>query len=120
MDCPVSGGVARAERRELAIMTGGDSDVLERVWPLLEAVSASVHHCGPVGAGHAMKALNNLVSAAGFLVAAEAIAVGKEFGLDPANDAPFSALCAQLWSAAAEQRGTGADHTEIARFYGLI
>src|SRR3954454_23243327 len=65
VDCPVSGGVARAEQRELAIMTGGDDEVLARVRPVLQATASSIHHCGPVGAGHAMKALNNLVSAAG-------------------------------------------------------
>jgi 3-hydroxyisobutyrate dehydrogenase len=40
--------------------------------------------CGPVGAGQAMKALNNLVSAGGFLIAVEALAIGQKFGLDPA------------------------------------
>jgi 3-hydroxyisobutyrate dehydrogenase len=85
VDCPVSGGVARAQKAELAIMSGGDELVLARVRPILDAVSASIHHCGPVGAGHAMKALNNLVSAAGFLVASEAVSVGREFGLDPAR-----------------------------------
>ncbi|MGG5821527.1 NAD(P)-dependent oxidoreductase [Falsiroseomonas sp. HW251] len=84
VDAPVSGGVARAETGQLAIMTGGDPAVLERAAPLLNAMGTSIMRCGDIGAGHAMKALNNLVSAAGFLVSVEALLIGSRFGLDPA------------------------------------
>ena len=84
IDCPVSGGVARARTGELAIMAGGDAGELRRAAPVLGAMSASVHHCGGVGAGQAMKALNNLVSAGGFLIGVEALLIGQRFGLDPA------------------------------------
>jgi 3-hydroxyisobutyrate dehydrogenase len=84
VDAPVSGGVARAETGELAIMTGGDPAVLDRVAPALRAMGGSITRCGDVGAGQAMKALNNLVSAAGFLVSVEALLIGSRFGLDPA------------------------------------
>ena len=84
IDCPVSGGVARARTGDLAIMAGGDAGQLRRAEPVLSAMSASVHHCGGVGAGQAMKALNNLVSAAGFLIGVEALLIGQQFGLDPA------------------------------------
>ena len=84
IDCPVSGGVARARTGELAIMAGGDAGELRRAEPLLRAMSTSVHHCGGVGAGQAMKALNNLVSAGGFLIGVEALLIGQQFGLDPA------------------------------------
>jgi 3-hydroxyisobutyrate dehydrogenase len=47
-------------------------------------MGTSVHHCGGVGAGQAMKALNNLVSAGGFLIGIEALLIGQKFGLDPA------------------------------------
>jgi 3-hydroxyisobutyrate dehydrogenase len=83
VDCPVSGGVARAETGQLSILAGGDVDVLARVAPVLDAMGSSVHHCGPVGAGQAMKALNNLVSAGGFLIGVEALLVGQRFGLAP-------------------------------------
>jgi 3-hydroxyisobutyrate dehydrogenase len=43
----------------------------------------AVFRTGPLGSGHAMKALNNYVSAAGLAAAVEALAVGKKFGLDP-------------------------------------
>jgi 3-hydroxyisobutyrate dehydrogenase len=84
VDCPVSGGVARARTGELAIMAGGDAAHLSRAGPVLAAMSTSVHHCGGVGAGQAMKALNNLVSAGGFLIGVEALLIGQRFGLDPA------------------------------------
>ncbi|MGK7865962.1 NAD(P)-dependent oxidoreductase [Falsiroseomonas sp. E2-1-a20] len=84
VDAPVSGGVARAETGSLAIMTGGDAAALERVDPLLRAMGTTITRCGEIGAGQAMKALNNLVSAAGFLVSVEALLIGSRFGLDPA------------------------------------
>ncbi|HTS96384.1 MAG TPA: NAD(P)-dependent oxidoreductase [Streptosporangiaceae bacterium] len=84
IDCPVSGGVARARAGELAIMAGGDEEPLRRAGPVLTAMSGSVHRCGGVGAGQAMKALNNLVSAGGFLIGVEALLIGQQFGLDPA------------------------------------
>ncbi len=83
VDCPVSGGVARAETGELAIMAGGEDSDLEAVRPVLAVIGTSVHRCGGVGAGQAMKALNNLVSAAGLLITNEALLIGQKFGLDP-------------------------------------
>ncbi len=85
VDAPVSGGVARAETGDLAIMTGGDEAALARVRPVLEAMGTTILHCGGVGAGQAMKALNNLVSAGGFLIGIEALLIGQRFGLDPAT-----------------------------------
>jgi 3-hydroxyisobutyrate dehydrogenase len=82
IDCPVSGGVVRARSGELAIMAGGEADQLERAMPLLAAMGTTVHHCGAIGAGQAMKALNNLVSAGGFLIAVEALLIGQQAGLD--------------------------------------
>jgi 3-hydroxyisobutyrate dehydrogenase len=83
VDAPVSGGVSRAVTGELAIMTGGDAAALDRIDPLLRAIGTTIHRIGPVGAGQAMKALNNLVSAGGFLMAVEALVIGQQFGLDP-------------------------------------
>ena len=84
VDCPVSGGVARARAGDLAIMAGGAAGELLRAERVLAALGTSVHHCGGVGAGQAMKALNNLVSAGGFLIGIEALLIGQKFGLDPA------------------------------------
>jgi 3-hydroxyisobutyrate dehydrogenase len=83
VDCPVSGGVARAVSGELSIMAGGDDGALTRVEPLLAAMGSSVHRCGGVGTGQAMKSLNNLVSAGGFLIGIEALLIGLRSGLAP-------------------------------------
>lgn len=83
IDAPVSGGVARARSGELAIMIGGSDEDVERAEPVLRAMGTSLHRCGGVGAGQATKALNNLVSAAGFLISVEALLVGQQWGLDP-------------------------------------
>ncbi len=83
IDAPVSGGVARAVTGELAIMVGGDTDAVERARPILAAMGSSILPTGAVGTAHAMKALNNLVSAAGLLISVEALLIGKRFGLDP-------------------------------------
>ena len=83
VDAPVSGGVPRARTGELAIMFGGPAQTLERVRPVLQAMGSSIAHTGGVGSAHAMKALNNLVSAGGFLIGVEAMIIGQQFGLDP-------------------------------------
>ena len=85
LDCPVSGGVPRAKTGQLAIMAGGDDADLDRAEPVLKAMGSSIHRCGPIGAGQAMKALNNLVSAGGYLIGIEALLIGQRFGLDPAK-----------------------------------
>jgi len=84
VDAPVSGGVKRAEDGSLAIMAGGDPAVVERCRPLLAAMGRQIFLAGSLGCGHAMKALNNYVSAAGLVAASEAVAIGRRFGLDPA------------------------------------
>lgn len=84
IDAPVSGGVPRAKTGQLAIMAGGDGAVIDRVMPVLSAMGSSVLRTGAVGSGQAMKALNNLVSAGGFLIGIEALLIGQRFGLDPA------------------------------------
>jgi 3-hydroxyisobutyrate dehydrogenase len=84
IDAPVSGGVPRAKTGELAIMVGGDAGVIERVNPILKAMGTSVTRVGEVGSAHAMKALNNLVSAGGFLIGIEALLIGSKFGIDEA------------------------------------
>lgn len=85
VDAPVSGGVAKATDGTLSIMLGGDdAEAIERAVPVVEAMSARIFRTGPLGSGHAMKALNNFVAGAGFVAVAEALLVGRRFGLDPA------------------------------------
>lgn len=83
LDAPVSGGVKRAIEGTLAIMIGGTEDILGKYRAVLETVGKNLTHVGPAGAGHAMKALNNYVSAAGLIATVEALQAGKAFGLDP-------------------------------------
>lgn len=82
IDAPVSGGVKKAVAGTLAIMVGGDRATFEQLRPVLEVMGKSITHVGPVGAGHALKALNNYVSAAALIATAEAIHVGAAFGID--------------------------------------
>jgi 3-hydroxyisobutyrate dehydrogenase len=83
IDCPVSGGVPRAKSGQLAIMVGGPAAEIDRAEPVLKAMGTSIYRCGDIGAGQAMKALNNLVSAGGYLIGVEALLIGQRFGLDP-------------------------------------
>ena len=84
LDAPVSGGVSRAKIGELMIMVGGNEDHIETVDELL-SVMGEVQFAGPLGSGHAIKALNNYVSAAGLISSFEALAAARSFGIDPNN-----------------------------------
>jgi 3-hydroxyisobutyrate dehydrogenase len=85
VDAPVSGGVTGAVDGTLAIMAGGDPADVAAVQPVLRVLGdpARQFPTGPLGTGHAMKALNNVVAAAISCVTAEALAAGKKYGLDP-------------------------------------
>ncbi|WP_075293037.1 NAD(P)-dependent oxidoreductase [Pararhizobium arenae] len=83
VDAPVSGGVKRAVSGTLTIMAGGADSDIDAVEPLLKAVGQQVFRTGPVGSGHAMKAINNFVSGAGVLAAIEGVLLGRAFGLEP-------------------------------------
>ena len=84
LDAPVSGGVARAKTGDLMIMAGGDKKLLEELNNLL-SVMGKVQFAGPLGSGHAIKALNNYVSAAGLISSFEALATARSFGIEPEN-----------------------------------
>lgn len=83
VDAPVSGGVRRARDASLAIMAGGEAAAIERARPVLACLGKHIFHAGPLGAGHAAKALNNYVSAAGLVAACEAVVAAQRFGIDP-------------------------------------
>jgi len=83
IDAPVSGAVPRAKTGTLAIMIGGnDKSAIERAKPLLLAMGKQLFETGPLGSGHAMKALNNYIAAAGYTAVVEALLIGERFGLD--------------------------------------
>jgi 3-hydroxyisobutyrate dehydrogenase-like beta-hydroxyacid dehydrogenase len=83
VDAPVSGAEWGAKAAELVFMCGGAAADIERARPLLDRMGKAVFHLGPLGAGHAMKCLNNLVTALNFLAVSEGLAIGKRYGLDP-------------------------------------
>jgi 3-hydroxyisobutyrate dehydrogenase len=84
VDAPVSGAEAGAIAAELVFMVGGDDGSVKRVHPLLNVLGKKIFHLGPIGAGHTMKSLNNLITAATFLATAEGLIIGTGYGLDPA------------------------------------
>ncbi len=74
---------ANAQAAQLVFMVGGEKEPVNRVMPLLELMGKKAFHLGPIGAGHAMKCINNLITAITFMATTEGLIVGKEFGLDP-------------------------------------
>lgn len=83
IDCPVSGGVAGAEKGTLAVMVSGPRDEVELVRPALE-VFGKLFYCGDKpGLAQSMKLANNFLSATAMAATSEAIAMGVKAGLDP-------------------------------------
>lgn len=81
-DAPVSGAVAKAKAGTLSILFGGGDAAFERSRPVLEGMGTTLIRAGGVSAGHAMKAINNYVYAAGLLAVSEALLMGRTLGLD--------------------------------------
>jgi 3-hydroxyisobutyrate dehydrogenase-like beta-hydroxyacid dehydrogenase len=86
LDAPVSGGVAGARARTLAVIAAGEPHVFERMRPLLELFGGNVFHVGDApGQGQTAKLLNNLLSATATAITSEAVTMGLAAGLDPAT-----------------------------------
>ena len=91
LDAPVSGGVAGAVSGTLTVMVGGDAALIARVKPVLEKFGKKIVHCGAIGAGDALKAVNNALLAmhiwgtAEGLLALEKMGVRSEAALDVIN-----------------------------------
>ena len=83
IDAPVSGGVKKAISGELAILVGGDKPNVEKAMPILTLMGGIIIHTGFLGSGQACKCLNNLCSATGLLVVAEALSLAEKFGVMP-------------------------------------
>ena len=98
VDAPVSGGVHGAIAGTLALMTGGADEVVARVEKSMGAMG-NVYRTGPVGSGHAAKALNNFLSAASLTATSEALLVALKFGLDGAR-------MADIWNASTGRSNT--------------
>jgi 3-hydroxyisobutyrate dehydrogenase len=85
LDAPVSGGVTGAEKGTLTVMVGGDAAALERARPIIDCFAGKVVHCGGVGAGDTVKAVNQAFLAIHLLSAAEGLATLVKEGVDPAK-----------------------------------
>ena len=83
IDAPVSGGVSGAEQGILTVMCGGSAANVEKARPVLEAFGRKIVHCGDVGAGDAIKAVNNAMLAVHIWSAAEGLAALRKSGVDP-------------------------------------
>ncbi|MBI2224946.1 MAG: NAD(P)-dependent oxidoreductase [Betaproteobacteria bacterium] len=85
LDAPVSGGPMGAQGATLAIMAGGKPLVFERIKPLFERLGKTLLHMGDHGAGQVTKACNQLALTVTAQGAAEALALARRCGLDPAR-----------------------------------
>ena len=83
LDAPVTGNPNVARAAKLGIMVGGDAAVLDRVRPVLEALSAVIVHAGPSGAGSTLKLVNNLILGVAIEAVAEALVLARKAGIDP-------------------------------------
>jgi 3-hydroxyisobutyrate dehydrogenase len=81
LDAPVSGGVAGAELGTLTVMVGGDPALLERVMPVIDAFGEKIVHCGAIGAGDALKAVNNAMLAVHIWSLGEGLATLEKLGV---------------------------------------
>jgi 3-hydroxyisobutyrate dehydrogenase len=83
LDAPVSGGTSGAEQGTLTVMVGGDAALLHRVRPVLEAFGRKIVHCGPVGTGDALKAVNNALLAVNVWSTGEGLVALAKAGVRP-------------------------------------
>jgi 3-hydroxyisobutyrate dehydrogenase len=83
VDAPVSGAQAGAQAAQLVFMVGGADEPVSRVMPLLRVMGKKVFRLGPIGAGHSMKCINNLITAITFMATTEGLVIAKKLGLNP-------------------------------------
>jgi len=85
IDAPVSGGEIGARDGKLTIMAGGDSGAIERAQPIFDVLGSSFTHIGDVGTGQIAKAANQIIVGLNIGAVAEALALAKKAGADPAK-----------------------------------
>jgi len=83
IDAPVSGAQVGAQAGELVFMVGGADEDLGRIRPLLDAMGKHIFHLGPVSSGHAMKCINNCITATIMTATTEGLLSGQRAGLAP-------------------------------------
>src|SRR5436190_8998033 len=83
VDSATSGAEMGAKAATLVFMLGGSKAAVARARPVLEILGKHQFHLGPIGAGHAMKSINNTITAMTLAATAEGLVLGKKLGLDP-------------------------------------
>jgi len=82
LDAPVSGGTIGAEKGTLTVMVGGDEGLLTICRPVLDGMAQNIYLVGPVGAGKAIKAINQMLAGIHMVAAAEALALAEKLEID--------------------------------------
>ncbi len=90
LDAPVNRTPKEAEQGKLNVLVGGERAVLERVRPIMQTYSETIHHLGAAGSGYRAKLIHNFIAQANATVLAEAMCTAAKVGLDLGE---FSALC---------------------------
>jgi len=83
LDAPVSGGPGGADAGTLTVMVGGEQAIFERALPVFQSFGKNIRLCGPVGAGQAVKLVNQLLVGIHTAASAEAVVFGVSLGADP-------------------------------------
>lgn len=83
LDAPVSGGMRGAASRDLVVMVGGDSEIYQRIKPILDAFGDKVMYAGPLGAGSVCKLVHNMIGEEVWQAIAEGMTLGVKAGVEP-------------------------------------
>ncbi|QPM90480.1 NAD(P)-dependent oxidoreductase [Pseudooceanicola algae] len=82
VDAAMTGGAAGADAGKLTLMMGGEAQVIDRIAPALDQIAQQRFHMGPVGAGHSMKLVHNLILHSAFMATCEGLTLAQKAGLD--------------------------------------
>ncbi|MCJ7748562.1 MAG: NAD(P)-dependent oxidoreductase [Desulfobacterales bacterium] len=94
VDAPISGGVKGAIEAKLTFIVGGENADVKKAMPLMKELGSNVFQVGPVGAGRAVKALNQIISALNTLTLCEAVVLGRKLGVSPETFFEVLSKCA--------------------------
>ena len=82
IDCGMTGGALGADKGSLTLMIGGESEIIEKVRPILKSFTNNLFHVGKTGSGHALKLIHNMATHSIFLTTVEAVRSAEELGID--------------------------------------
>jgi len=82
IDCGMTGGALGADKGSLTLMIGGESQIIEKVRPILKSFTNNLFHVGKTGSGHALKLIHNMATHSIFLTTVEAVRSAEELGID--------------------------------------